>query len=110
MAFLDDVVDGLTAQIVKIGLSDDGATEYSGGSYGRLAPTYDASSSGAADLSATLEFDGTANDGPITHLIFYEDDGGEAVWVIRPVTSSASFNSDGRLDVTSAEVTAAFAS
>jgi hypothetical protein len=104
MAFLEDVVDGITADITQIGLSDDGASEYSGGSYTHLVPSYASASSGAADLSATLEFDGGANDGPITHLIFKRAAGN----VIRPVDSPASFNSDGRLDVTSAEVTAAF--
>ena|SRR5690606_38277657 len=114
MAFLDDVVDLITAQISHIGLSEDGVTEYSGGSYTHLVPSYAAASSGAADLSATLEFDGAANDGPITHLVFKRSG---SDWVYRPlgawvegefVPAPVSFNSDGRLNVTSAEVTADF--
>jgi hypothetical protein len=105
MAFLEDVVDLITGEITHIGLSANGTTEYSGGSYAHKAPTYAAASAGAADITATLEFDGTANSGPITHLVFKRTGG---AWVFRPVTSSMSFNSDGRLDVTSAPVTAAF--
>lgn len=106
MAFLEDVIDDITGQISHIGLSDDGATEYSGGAYAHLVPTYAAAAGGAADITATLEFDGAASDGPITHLIFKK---AGAAWVIRPVVTPQSFNGDGRLDVTSAEVTAAFA-
>ena len=105
MAFLDDVVDLITAQISHIGLSEDGVTEYSGGSYTKLVPSYGSASSGSADLSATLEFDGVANDGPITHLVFFKSG---SVWAIRPVVEEKRFNSDGRLDVTSAPVTADF--
>src|SRR5690606_1849239 len=67
MAFIDDVVDLITAEISHIGLSKDGVTEYSGGEYTHLVPSYAAASDGVADLSATLEFEGVANDGPITH-------------------------------------------
>jgi hypothetical protein len=108
MAFLDDVVDGITPQIVKIGLSRNGSTEITDAGYVRLAPSYGASSSGVADLTATLEFDGELAGGNVTHLIFYEDDGGETIWVIRPADDPESFNSDGRLDLTSAPVTADF--
>jgi len=105
MAFLDDVVDLITAQISHIGLSEDGVTEYSGGEYTHLVPSYAAASSGVADLTATLEFDGAANDGPITHLVFKRSG---SDWVYRALDSPVSFNSDGRLNVTSAEVTADF--
>ncbi|HEV7651338.1 MAG TPA: hypothetical protein VGP26_24575 [Actinophytocola sp.] len=107
MAFNEDVVDWITGEIVSIGLAD-GATagdEISGNGYAALAPTYGAASSGAADITGTLEFDGPANAGPITHLIFRNAAG---VWVIRPAASPVSFNSDGRLDLTSAEVTSTF--
>lgn len=106
MAFLEDVVDAITTDISHIGLSDDGTTEYSGGSYAHKVPTYAAASSGSADITATLEFDGTALDGPITHLIYKK---ASAAWVFVAVDSALSFNSDGRLDVTSAPVTAALA-
>lgn len=114
MAFIDDVIDLVTNEVTHIGLSEDGATEYSGGDYAALAPTYAAASSGSADLSATLEFDGAANDGPITHFILKRTselwrfvllatwDEQEQEWVAAPV----SFNSDGRLDLTSAKIDA----
>src|SRR5690606_10431660 len=105
MAFLDDVVDMITAQISHIGLSKDGETEYSGGNYAAQPVTYDPSSDGAADIARSEEFEGVPNDGPITHLIWKRS---TENWVFRPVDTPRSFNSDGRLDVTSAEVTAAF--
>ena|SRR5690554_3001762 len=115
MAFVDDVIDLITAEVTHIGLSEDGETEYSGGSYEALVPSYAAASDGSADLEATLEFDGAANDGPITHLVLKRSselwrfvrlavwDEQEQEWVPAPV----SFNSDGRLDLTSAAITAA---
>ena len=105
MAFLDDVVDLITAQVSHIGLSKDGETEYSGGNYAAQPVTYDPSSDGAADIAETLEFEGVPNDGPITHLIWKRE---SENWVFRPVDTPRSFNSDGRLNVTSAEVTASF--
>jgi hypothetical protein len=103
--FLDDVVDLITDEISHIGLSTNGTTEYSGGGYAHQAVTYDPASSGSADITATLEFDGAANAGPVTHLLFKR---AGAAWVYRPVNTPASFNSDGRIDVTSAAVSAAF--
>lgn len=105
MAFLEDVVDLITGEISHIGLSDNGSSEITGGGYAHQAVTYEAAAAGAADITATLEFTGTPNSGPITHLIFKR---AGASWVIRPVNTPASFNSDGRIDVTSAEVSAAF--
>lgn len=105
MAFIEDVVDWIAGEVSHIGLSADGTTEYAGTGYVHLAPTYGAAAAGTADLAATLAFDGGANDGPITHLIFKR---AGAEWVIRPVDTSASFNSDGRLDLTSAPISSAF--
>lgn len=107
MAFLEDVVDLITAEISHIGLSANGSTEISGGGYSHVAATYNAAASGQATLQGTpLQFNGTPNSGPITHLIFKR---AGASWVIRPVTGDPkNFNSDGRLDVTSATVTQAF--
>ncbi|HTF53607.1 MAG TPA: hypothetical protein VK735_39695 [Pseudonocardia sp.] len=107
MAFLEDVIDKITPDIVSIGLADGptAGDEITGGSYAALAPTYGAAAAGEADITATLEFSGPANGGPVTHLIWRKASG---VWVIRPATAPVSFNSDGRLDLTSAPVTAAF--
>lgn len=105
MAFIEDVVDWIAGEVSHIGLSADGTTEISGGGYVHLAPTYPAAAAGTTDLSATLAYDGPENLGPITHLIFKR---AGANWVIRPVTTGASFNSDGRLDLTSAPVSSDF--
>lgn len=105
MAFLDDVIDLIAAEVSHIGLSTDGTTEYSGTGYTHQAPTYAAASSESADITGTLEFDGDANDGPVTHLVFKRSG---SAWVFRPVDASESFNSDGRLDVTSAPITSEF--
>lgn len=107
MAFHDDVVDSVTADITHIGLltSSDPGDEITGDGYTRLAPTYAAASSGEADITATLEFDGPANEGPVTHLLFVRDNADD---VVRPAASPQSFNSDGRLDLVSAPVTSAF--
>lgn len=111
MAALDSAVNAYKAEISKIGLSKSNVVggEVTGGGYARQTVSYSTSSGGAAsaDLSATLHFTGTPNDGPVTHLIFEFVD---ASTVVRPVAASASFNSDGLLDVTSAEVTAALGS
>ena len=108
MAFLEDAIDLITAEISHIGLSKDGSNEMpASNGYAKQVPTYGAASAGKADLIAPLEFNGPANDGPVTHLIFFKDG---SPWVIRPVDEAESFNSDGRLDVSSAPVTAAFPS
>lgn len=108
MAALDSAVNAYAADIALIGLSKSSTTagEVTGGGYTRLAPTYSTSSGGAAsaNLTGTLQFSGPANDGPITHIIVQFDDGST---VVRPVSAPASLNSDGRIDVTSAQVTAA---
>lgn len=105
MAFLEDVVDSIASEITAIGLSADGTTEYAGTGYAAQTPTYPAASAGATDISnGPLQFDGDANDGPITHLIYKRAAGD----VFRTVDASMSFNSDGRLDVSSAPITAAF--
>lgn len=106
MAFLDDVTDFIADETTHIGLSKDGATEYSGGNYAAQPVTYDPASDGAADIAETLEFEGVPNDGPITHLIWKRS---SENWVFRPVDTPANFNSDGRLNVTSAAIQSAFA-
>lgn len=107
MAFLDDVVDLITDEVTHIGLSSNGTTEISGGGYAHQAVTYASASSGAADIVATLEFDGTPNSGPITHAILKRSGG---AWQFVALDSPVSFNSDGRLDITSGEISAALAS
>ena len=103
MAFIDDVVDLITAEVTHIGLSKDGETEYSGGSYESLVPSYAAASDGEADLVAPLEFEGLANDGPITHFVLKRT---AEEWQFVELDAPVSFNSDGRLDLTSAKITA----
>ena len=108
MAFLEDVVDWIASEVTQIGLSSNGTTEITGGGYVHLAPTYGAAVAGVADITATLAFDGTVGTN-ITHLIYKRTPVATPEnWVIRPVALAAAFNSDGRLDVTSAEVSAAF--
>lgn len=105
MAFIEDVVDWIAGEVSHIGLSTDGTTEVSGGGYEHLAPTYGAAADGSTDLAATLAFDGPANEGPVTHLIFKR---AGATWVIRPADEGVSFNSDGRLDLTAAPISSDF--
>ena len=108
MATLDDAIDAITADITTIGLSTSSVVggEVTGGGYTALAPTYAAATSSAADITAALEFDGPAGT-VATHLIFRTAAG---VLRVQALDASRTFNSDGRLDVTSAEVTAAFGS
>lgn len=110
MAFLDDVVGDITARIATIGLSTTSAAsgEVSGSGYAPQAVTYGTSTGGSANITAVLEFNGPANGGPVTHLIFR--DATSTVLAVRPLVSPVSFNSDGRLNVTSAPVTAEFGS
>jgi hypothetical protein len=107
MAALDSAVNAYAADIATIGLSTSSVIggEVTGGGYARIAPTYTTSSGGAAeaDLTATLEFDGPAAT-VVTHAIFvYDDASTRVVALASPVT----FNSDGRVDLTTAAVTAA---
>lgn len=102
MAFPEDVADWIAGEIDVIGLGTDASTEVTGGAYARLAPTYGAAAAGVADLTADLEFDGPANGGPVTHLRWYRTGG--AFWFTAAVDVARSFNSDGRLDVSSAAI------
>ena len=104
MAFADDVADLIAAEVSHIGLGLDATTEVTGNGYSAQVPTYPAASGGSTDLSATLEFDGPVNSGPVTHL-FYKRAG--TLWIAVEVDTPQSFNSDGRLNVTSAEVSSA---
>jgi hypothetical protein len=113
MAFLDDVLDLITAEVTFIGLSHNGSTEYGGEGYVHLAPNYSPASGGAAPLSnAPLQFNGDPNAGPITHLIFKRETatpGTHEAWVTRALPAGGiSFNSDGRLDINQATITQAF--
>ena len=103
MAFLEDVVADIVADISHIGLGTSATVEVSGGGYAHKVPTYGTPAAGAADITATLEFDGPAALG-VTH-VHYKKAG--TLWMARPVDAVKSFNADGRLDLTSAEVTAA---
>jgi hypothetical protein len=107
VAALDSAVNAYAADIALIGLSTSNVVggEVTGGGYTRLAPTYATSSGGAASaaLTAALEFDGPAGT-VVTHAIIQYDD---ASTVVRALAASRTFNSDGRLDLTAATVTAA---
>lgn len=105
MAFQEDVVDWITSEITHIGLSSNGTTEISGDGYATIVPVYAAAAAGTADITnGPLEFSGTASL-TITHLIFKRT---AELWVIRPVAVAKAFDSEGRLNVSSAPVTSAF--
>jgi len=107
MAALDSAVNAYAADIALIGLSTTNLVggEVTGGGYGRLAPTFTTSSGGGAavDLTATLEFDGPSGT-VVTHAIVQYDDASTRVF---PLAASKTFNSDNRLDLVTAAVTAA---
>jgi len=110
VAALDSAVNAYAGDIAAIGLSTTNVVggEVTGGGYTRLAPTYDTSAGGeaAADLTSPLEFDGPAGT-VVTHAIVQYAD---ASTVVRALTASRTFNSDGRLNLTAATVTAALGS
>lgn len=103
MAFTDDVAGLVASEVSHIGLGTDATTEVSGGGYTHLVPTYGAAAGGQANLTSTLQFSGPANAGPVTHLLFKR---AGVLWRAVAVATPQSFNSDGRLDVSSAPVTA----
>lgn len=109
MAALDSAVNAYAADIAAIGLSTTSLVggEVTGSGYARLVPVYATSSGGAAaaDLSATLEFDGPSGT-VVTHAIVQYDDASTRLFAL---TASRTFNSDGRLDLDTAEITAAHA-
>jgi len=112
MSFNNDAVDWITGEISAISLhtADPGTpggtsatNEITGGGYARLAPVYATATGGSADLTATLEYDGPANGGPVTHIAFWR---GTTFWQKRQVGTSRPFNSDGRLNLSSAQISA----
>jgi hypothetical protein len=103
MAFLEDVVGEIVTDISHIGLGTSATIEVTGGGYTHLVPTYGAPASGAADITSALEFDGPAA-ATVTHVFFKK---AGTLWLARPVDAAKAFNADGRLDLTSAEITAA---
>jgi hypothetical protein len=105
MAFTDDVADLIAAEVSHIGLGTDATTEVSGGGYAHKVPTYAAASGGAAQLTAPLEFDGPAMT-EVTHLLYKR---GGSLWQAVAVTPR-TINSDGRIDLASAPVTATLGS
>lgn len=98
-------INNLAARITTLGLSTTNGVggEVSGGGYVALAPNYAAAAQDAADLTAPLEFDGPPGT-TVTHVIYRVAAG---VLAVRPLAASRTFNSDGRLDLISAEITAA---
>jgi len=106
MSFVNDATNSITSQITNISLhtgnpGTTGTNEVSGGGYARRAPAYSTAASGSADLSTTLEYNGPANGGPVTFIGFWK---GSTFWQGRAVGTSRSFNSDGRLNLSSAPV------
>lgn len=99
MAVEDDTADWIAGEITELGLEFEG-TEISGNGYARLTPTYPAASGGSTDLDSTLEFDGPAN-ADVDAVIFARSGG---AWYTRSLASATSFNSDGKLNVTSAPI------
>lgn len=100
MPVADDTADWIAGEINELGLEFEG-TEISGNGYARLEPTYGAATSGVADLDATLEFDGPEN-ADVDAVRFYRPT--DDLWFTRDLTAAAQFNSDGRLDLTSAPI------
>jgi hypothetical protein len=108
MAFVDDAANLIAGEVTALSLHTSspgttGTNEISGGGYARRVPNYAAASGGVANLSATLEYDGPANGGPVTHVGFWR---GATFWRGRAVGTQRSFNSDGRLNLSSAPITA----
>lgn len=102
MAVEDDIADWVAGEVTQLGLEFQG-TEISGNGYAALTPSYTAASGGSTDLSATLEFDGPANE-DVDAVRFYWDPGTPEVWFTRSLSAATAFNSDGRLDLTSAPI------
>lgn len=97
-------INNLAARVTTLGLSTTNTVggEVSGNGYTPLAPAYGPAASDAADITAPLEFDGPVGT-VATHLIYRVAAG---VLAVRPLAAPRTFNSDGRLDVVSAEITA----
>lgn len=72
----------------------------------RLAPTYDSAASGAADLAATLSFTGTGS-ASVSHLLVFAANSGGSVQFAVSLSGDLAYNSNGDLNLTSAEVTVA---
>lgn len=104
---LDEILDSIAAEVTHIGLltSADPGDEVTGNGYARQVPTYGAASDGSVDITATLEFSGPPST-EVTHLLYVR---GSDEPIVRPVTAPKQINGDGRIDVTSAELTLAYA-
>lgn len=107
MALVDDVALATAGSITALGLGTDGLTEVpASNGYVRLTPVYEASTAdGTVDITnGPLQFNGPAGTN-VTHLIFVA--GTEDLY--RALASPLTINSDGRVDITSAEVAATLA-
>lgn len=105
MTIYDDAADLIAAEVATISLHLANDSEVTGSGYTRLAPTYAAASGGVADLASTLEFDGPSGTTPTQYGL--RDSGGTLWGDLIPITSPEAFNSDNRLDLTSAPITVA---
>lgn len=102
----DLLIDGLTGQFTAASLhtADPGTTgnnEVSGNGYARQTPSYDPSSGGAADLAATLVFNGPA-DSAYSHLGLWV---GATLADVQTTSGDNVFNGAGVTNITSAPVT-----
>lgn len=99
MAFLDDIADLIAAEVDTIGLGTSASVEVSGGGYAAIAPAYGSASGGTVDVGSTLQFDGPSGT-TISHVLYKR---ASAIWTAASA-GPADINSDGRIDVTSAEI------
>lgn len=105
MTIFDDAADLIAAEVATISLHLSNDAEVTGGGYTRLAPNYAAASDGTADLDAPLEFSGPNGTTPTQYGL--RDSNGDLWGDLIPITSPQPFNSDDRLDLTSAPITVA---
>jgi hypothetical protein len=103
---LNAAADGAAGTITEVSLhSGDpgttGASEISGGSYARLAPSYAAASADQAELSSSLAFSVAAG----TSVAYWGAWAG-STFVAGAATTAATFTADGTYTLSSAPVQA----
>lgn len=97
---------GVTGSVTDLSLhSADGGTtgadELTGGSYARVAPSYDAPAAGTAALSGPVTFDGPGSLTTVTHVGFWDS----TTWLgSAPLTESRGVGPGDTLSLTAAPV------